>query len=687
MKKVINSSLLLAGLLAVSSCQEAPKDAKATNADVTSGKGFDLTNLDTSVDPCTDFYQYAVGSWLKNNPVPSTESRWGSFEYLREENNKKIDDIIKEVAAVTDAKKGSDEQLISALYNSYMDEERIEEIGVKAIEADLKRIKNIKNRKDLMDYMMHSRVYGLGSPFSFYVGSDSKDSNSNIVHVGQGGLGMPDRDYYTNTDERSKKIRAEYIDHLEKMFVLLGDSKKEASKNAKTIMEIETQFAENSMTRVEQRDPQATYNKMTVEELKKISSFDWDTYFDGIHVANFNELIVSQPKFMTAFAKIQSKTSLEDWKTYYRWHLVDGTASMMSSDFVNQNFKFFSTVLNGIDEMKPRWKKGINMVNGSLGETLGKIYVKKHFSEDSKERLGNMIENLKVAFSQRIEQLDWMSEETKSQALVKLESFNYKIGYPDNWRDYSSLDLSSETLVQNSMEISKHAYMRMVNELTKPVDKTRWFMNPQTINAYYSPSYNEIVFPAAILQPPFFDASADDAINYGGIGAVIGHEFTHGFDDQGCQYNGQGNLANWWTKEDYSQFGDRSLVVIEQFNDYEPLEGLHVNGELTLGENIADLGGLTLAYYALENSLKGKSSPKEIDGFTYQERFFLGWANVWKNNIKEEALRYRIVNDPHSPGEYRVNGPVSNMVEFQKAFECKASDAMIRTGEKQAKIW
>lgn len=687
MKKVISSSLLFAGILAVSSCQQAPKDYKAIKTDSQSGKGFDLTNLDTSVDPCTDFYQFAVGSWLQNNPVPATESRWGSFEFLREENNKQINAIIKEVAAAKNAAKGSDEQLISALYNSYMDEEHIEKVGVHALDVELNRINNIKNKKSLMDYMIHSRMYGLGSPFSLYVSSDSKDSNSNIVHVGQGGLGMPDRDYYTNTDERSENIRKEYIDHLEKMFVLLGDSEKRASQNAQTVMAIETKLAKSSMTRVEQRDPKATYNKMTVEELNAIAAFDWDTYFTGIMLPEFKELIVEQPEFMKSFGEIQAKTSLEDWKTYYRWHLVDGTAGMMSSDFVNQNFKFFSTVLNGIDEMKPRWKRGINFVNGNLGETLGKIYVKKHFSEASKERVGEMIENLKIAFSQRIDQLDWMSEETKAQALVKLESFNYKIGYPDEWRDYSMLKLSSETLLQNNLEINKHAYMRMVGELNKPVDKTRWFMNPQTINAYYSPSYNEIVFPAAILQPPFFDAAADDATNYGGIGAVIGHEFTHGFDDQGCQYNGEGNLSNWWTDKDYSQFGDRSRVVIEQFNDYEPLEGLHVNGELTLGENIADLGGLTLAYYALQNSLKGKTTPQDIDGFNHNERFFLGWANVWKNNIKEEALRYRVVNDPHSPGQYRVNGPLSNMVEFQNAFGCDASDIMIRTGEEQAKIW
>lgn len=687
MKKVISSSLLFAGLLAVSSCQEAPKDYTAIKTDSQSGKGFDLTNLDTTADPCTDFYQYAIGSWLKNNPVPATESRWGSFEYLREENNKQINAIIEEVASVKDAAKGSDEQLLSALYNSYMDEKRIEKIGIHALDVELNRINSIKNKKQLMDYMIHSRIYGLGSPFSFYVSSDSKDSNSNIVHIGQGGLGMPDRDYYSNTDERSEKIRTEYIDHLEKMFVLLGDSKKRAAQNAQTVMTIESELASHSMTRVEQRDPKVTYNKMSVKELKGIASFDWDNYFDGIQAPKFNELIVSQPKFITAFAAMQEKVSLEDWKTYYRWHLVDGSASMMSSDFVNQNFKFFSTVLNGIDEMKPRWKRGINVVNGSLGETLGKIYVKKHFSEASKARLGTMIENLKVAFSQRIEQLDWMSAETKAQALKKLESFNYKIGYPDSWRDYSTLNLSSETLLQNTFELNKHGYMRMVSELGKPVDKTRWFMNPQTINAYYSPNYNEIVFPAAILQPPFFDADADDAMNYGGIGAVIGHEFTHGFDDQGCQYNGAGNLSNWWTDQDYSQFGDRSRIVIEQFNDYEPLEGLHVNGELTLGENIADLGGLTLAYYAFQNSLKGNAAPQDIDGFSPDERFFLGWANVWKNNIKDEALRYRVVNDPHSPGQYRVNGPLSNMVEFQNAFGCAPEDAMIRTGEEQAKIW
>ncbi len=667
-------------------CNEPAKmeETTAVNAE----KPFDLANMNTKVDPCIDFYEYAIGSWLKNNPIPETESRWGSFEYLREQNSAKLKSLLAELKQNTTAEKGSDAQLVRDFYASALDSAKAEELGKSPILGELAKIESIQSKTDLFDYLMHARTHSVGSPFSFYITADSKNSTENIATLAQGGLGLPDKDYYRNEEAKMQEIRKQYLIHLEKMFLLIGEDEATAKSAATVIMNIETQLADLSMSRVERRDPIKTYNKMSVEALTQLTNgFDWEKYFAGIGAEGLAELNVAQPEFIKGFAELFNTISVEDWKTYQTWNLVNGASSYLSTDFVKQDFYFYSTVLNGVDKMKPRWKTALSKLNGSFGETFGKLYVEKYFAESSKQNIANLIENLRKSFRARINQLEWMSKETKDKAMEKLNSFTYKIGYPDKWKDYSKLDIKSDALFANILQVRARHYQEMIEKIGKPVDKTEWHMSPQTINAYYNPLYNEVVFPAAILQPPFYNSEADDALNYGGIGAVIGHEFTHGFDDKGCLYNSMGNLENWWTDQDLDKFNGRAQMIIDQYSGYEALEGLHVNGALTIGENIADLGGLTLAYHALEMAYEGKDKPADIDGFNYKQRVFLGWANVWKNNIKDKALLTRIKSDSHSPGRFRVNGTLANMVEFQEAFTCKDEDPMINSGEKRAVIW
>lgn len=669
-------------------CNEPVETEKMASSVTKKEKAFDLENMNSDMNPCTDFYEYAIGSWLKNNPIPETESRWGSFEYLRDQNNLKLKSLLADLKNNSTAKKGEDAQLVRDYYVAALDSATVEALGKKPIEGQLAKIDKINSHKDLFEYLKHARTHSLGSPFSFYITADSKNSTENIATLAQGGLGLPDRDYYFNEDDKMVEIRKQYLIHIEKMFMLLGEDQATATKNATAIMDIESALAKISMTRVERRDPIKTYNKMSVKELQSMASgFQWSNYLEGIGAKGISELNVSQPDFFKNFAKMFNTVSVEDWKTYQTWNLINGASNYLSSDFVKQDFYFYSTVLNGVDKMKPRWKVALNMLNGGFGETFGKLYVEKYFAESSKENVANLIENLRKAFRARIGQLEWMSADTKTKALEKLNSFTYKIGYPDVWEDYSDMDIKPDALFANVIQVRARGFKEMMDKLGKPVDKTEWHMTPQTINAYYNPLYNEVVFPAAILQPPFYNADADDAINYGGIGAVIGHEFTHGFDDKGCLYNSTGNLENWWTETDFDKFNGRAQVIIDQYNGYEAIEGLNVNGALTLGENIADLGGLTLAYHALEMAYEGKEKPADIDGFTYKQRVFLGWANVWKNNIKDEALLTRIKSDTHSPGRFRVNGVLANMPEFKEAFSCKNEDQMINSGDKRAEIW
>lgn len=649
---------------------------------------FDIANIDSSYAPCENFYLFAAGNWINNNPVPSTESRWGSFNVLFEENNKKLKAILEEAMSNKDKKKGSVEQLVGDFYYAAMDSNKVEQLGFSPVQPELDEIDALTDKAALKDLITRNQLTGGQGIFGFYVGQDSKNSEVYIAYLTQSGLGMPDRDYYLNADEKSTETREAYREHVQKMFELIGSTADEAGAAAQTVLDVETKLAEISMTRTERRDVEKTYNKMKVEELSAMTSeMNWNEFFDKIEAKGVKEVVVRQPDFVKKADQLLASVPLESWKTYLKWHVIDQAAPYLHSAVVEQNFEFFGKTLRGTKELKPRWKRSMNAVNSYLGEPLGKLFVERHFPDSSKKEVANMVENLRAVYKERVRQLDWMSEETKEKALEKLDAFNYKIGYPDKWEDYSSVDISPENFYRNIKNTSKFAYMDMVEKLGQPVDKDEWFMTPQTVNAYYSSSHNEIVFPAGILQPPFYNKDADPAVNYGGIGGVIGHEFTHGFDDQGSKFDAAGNLNNWWTEEDRKRFEAKANVVVEQFNTYEPLDSMHINGHLTLGENLADLGGLTLAYHAMEKFYEGKEKPKNIDGFDHRQRFFLGWVNVWKNSITEEELRNRIITDPHSPGEYRVMGPLSNMKEFSEAFGCSPGDPMVRGDEERAVVW
>lgn len=686
MNKII--SLSCAAALIFTACESDKKSTQEESSKKQEEQlvqGFDLSNLDTTVAPCENFYQYAIGGWLAKNPVPSTESRWSSFNVVNDSNNLKLKTILEDYAA-SEHEAGSMKQKIGDFYTSIMDSTHAEELGYSPIDAELKKIDALTTKEEVINLLAHHKSIGVNSLFSIYVGQDDKNSEQYITHLSQSGLGLPDRDYYTKSDQKSKEIQAAYQTHIGKMFSLIDAEDSEAI--AQQVYTIEKTLAEASMTRVERRDPNKTYNKMTLAELKSsYNNIPWSTYFKAVGVNDVQEVIVGQPGFFEVASAQVNTLSLDEWKVYLKWRLIDTYASELSSDFVNQNFDFYGKTLSGTKEMKPRWKRALRKINGNVGQLLGKAFVERHFSKAAKEEVSRMVENLRAVFRSRIENLEWMSEETKGKALEKLASFNKKIGYPDKWRDYSDLVIVADNQVQNVMNSRKFNFNYMINKLGKPIDKDEWFMSPQTVNAYYSSSKNEIVFPAGILQPPFYSKSADAALNYGGIGAVIGHEFTHGFDDQGSKYDAKGNLENWWTEDDRARFDARAQKVVDQFDGFEVLDSVFVNGKLTLGENIADLGGATLAFHALEKELAESGEVEKIDGFTYQQRFFLGWAQVWHMNMTEEELRKRIATDPHSPGEYRVIGPLANMPEFAEAFNCEAGDPMVNTDSTKAIIW
>jgi putative endopeptidase len=648
---------------------------------------FDLANIDSTAIPCEDFYQYAIGNWQKNNPVPETEGRWGSFNILNEANNLKLKAIIEEASA-SNGKKGTPKQQVGDFYTAAFDSTNADKLGITPINDLLKKIDAVKDVQSLVETMAFLKVKGSGSIFSYYVYIDAKNSTQNTFYLSQGGLGLPDRDYYFPADDRGKNILAEYQKHIEATFKLAKESEEVAKANAKSIVSLESDLAKVSMTKVERRDPIATYNKMTVDELQKLTPvFDWKSLFSSAKINGVNELVVGQPNFFKALNQITKKYTIEQWKAYLKWHLLNDFSPYLSSDFEQQNFAFYSTTLRGVKEMKPRWKRALENSNNFVGEQIGKLFVEKHFPEEQKKRVLGYIHNIGEVFKERVAKLEWMSDSTKTKALDKLSKFTYKIGYPDKWKDYSSIEIVKDNFVQNMMNVRAFEYAEMMGKLGKPVDKTEWGMTPQTINAYYNPTMNEIVFPAAILQPPFFNPDADDAVNYGGIGGVIGHEFSHGFDDQGSQFDGDGNLKNWWSDEDRKNFDHLTGKLVDQFNGFHVVDNTYVNGQLTLGENIADLAGITLSYYALLKSYEGKAEPKPIDGFTYKQRFFLGWAQVWASNIKdEEAVRLANV-DPHSPTKYRVLGPLTNLVEFEQAFGCKHGDKMVASDSLKVKIW
>ncbi len=651
-------------------------------------KGYSHQHMDSTANCCEDFYQYAVGGWIKNNPIPNTESRWGAFNILQKENEKKLkiilDDLLKDEKKYS---KGSDEQLLKAFYQSTLDTLTVNQLGFKPILKEWKKIDALNKIEDIAALIGNQKQRGFGNLFSFYVSIDAKNSQKNIVYMGQGGLSLPDVDYYTKEDEKSKNIRNEYSKHIQNMFNLANVYK--TSNAAQTILNIETDLAKISMTRTERRDPDKTYNLYQYNQfVKEFNYINWGQFFKTVSRTSINEMVISQPQFFAKLGDLLKKYSLNDWKTYMKWHVLSGKAGVLSKDFQNESFRFNATVLKGTTQMKPISERSVNMVNAYLGETLGKAFVKQHFSEASKKEVSQMVENLRAVFKERIQNLDWMSDSTKSKAIAKLDAFTYKIGYTEKWKDYSKAKIEHNKLYENIISISEISFGMMMSKLGKPIDKTEWGMTPQTVNAYYNSSRNEIVFPAGILQEPFYSPEADDALNYGGIGAVIGHEFSHGFDDKGSKYDKDGNLKNWWSAEDRVKFEQKTKKIVEQFNRFEVLDSVFINGSMTQGENIADFAGLTLSYYALKKQYQlTKPNGKELDGFSWQQRFFLGWSLVWAQNISEKELRNRIITDPHSPGMYRVLGPLANMPEFWEAFSCGDQTKMKAQPEYLVKIW
>lgn len=684
MNKHVLNFTALATALALVSCKG---DIKKENASVMSA-GFDINNMDQTVEPSEDFYKFVNGNWIKNNPVPASESRWGSFNELQEKNTAKLKTILEEAAADKSAAPGSNKQKIGDFYSLAMDSVKLNKEGASPLKEEFAIIEKIKTKDDVLKEIAHLHSIGVSALFIGYVGQDPKISTLYIPQLYQAGIGLPDRDYYTKTDDNTKGIQKAYKEHLVNMFKLLGDKEAVAQKNAETVYAMETRFAAASMTNVELRDPEKQYNKKTYTELAALTpNINWMTYLTGVGVHQITDVIVCQPEFFKEVYYSFDKVPVEDWKTYLRWTLIDQTADKLSDEFVNEDFKFNGTIIEGTPTIKPRWKRALKATDESLGDALGQQFVEKYFSEESKKRVAQMVENLIVAYKERIHTRDWMSEATKTQAYAKLDKVMKKFGYPDKWKDYSTLDIKEDSYVQNCMRANNYLFKEMINKLGKPVDRTEWGMTAPTINAYYNPSMNEIVFPAGIMQPVFFNPDADDAVNYGCMGAIIGHELTHGFDDQGAQFDADGNLKNWWTAEDLKKFKEKTSMLVKQYNDYDAIEGLHVNGELTLGENIADLGGLTIAYYALKKSMEGKPTPEKIDGFTPEQRFFMSWAQGWRGNMRPEYLKNMIQTNPHSPGNFRGNGPLTNMPEFYEAFGIKEGDKMYRPKEQRVEIW
>ncbi len=649
---------------------------------------FDVAGMDPKTSACADFYQYANGGWLAANPIPAAYSAWGVGNVLDEKNREVLHQILEAAAKNTAAKKGSNEQKVGDYYGACMDETKVEAEGLKPIQAELDLIAKINDQAALQKEFGHLHSMGLNAGFFSGSTQDFKNSAEVIAGIFQGGLGLPDRDYYTKTDDKSKTIRDEYLRHVARMFELMGEDPAKAAGEAQTVMALETKFAEASKTRVERRDPEKNYHRMTLAQIRDVApTFEWPAYFQTLGLAQKADVNVAQPEFFKTFDQQLTATPIADWQTYLRWHLINTTASALSSKFVDEDFHFKGTVLQGAKENLPRWKRCVAATDRALGEALGEVYVQKAFPPAAKARALEMVRNLEAALKSDISSLSWMGDATRKQAIVKLDAFLNKIGYPDKWRDYSSLSVDRTSYVANRLRVGVFNERRDWNKVGKPVDRTEWVMSPPTVNAYYNPQINEIVFPAGILQPPYFDANADDALNYGGIGSVIGHEMTHGFDDQGRQFDATGNLANWWSDADLKAFKERAQCVIDQFNGFEVEKGLNENGKLVVGESIADLGGLVLAYAAFQKSMEGKPRPANIDGFTPEQRFFLGYARGWANNIRPEFARLLVNVDPHPLAKFRVNGPLSNMPQFAAAFQCKDGDPMLRAEKNRCVIW
>jgi putative endopeptidase len=649
--------------------------------------GFDFSNLDRTASACQDFNQFANGGWVAKNPIPPEYSVWGNFTKLAEHNNEELHQILEGLLKKKTLAPGN-EQKSADFYRSCMDEPTIEAAGTKPLEPEFQRIDQINDVLSLEDEIARFHAHRVPAVFGFGATQDFKDSTTIIAQAVQGGLGLPDRDYYLSDDPKMKDTRAEYQKHVARTFELLGDSSDRAAAEAATVMKVETKLAENSATRVQRRSPEANYHPMLKAQLIEMTpDFDWGRYFRNIGMPEIAKVNVGQPDFFKAADKLLVSIPIDDWKTYLRWHFVNAASNTLSSKFVAETFNFNGRYLNGTKEMQPRWKRCVASTDRALGEALGDLYVQKTFTPKARLRARTMVQNLISALRDDLTTLSWMSDETRKKAVAKLEAFQRKIGFPDKWRNYEALKIDKGPYYNNALSVGEFEFKRNLGKIGKPVDRTEWGMTPPTVNAYYNPSMNEIVFPAGILQPPFYDPKADDAFNYGGIGAVIGHEMTHGFDDQGAKFDALGNLVMWWTPDDYKKFTARTDCVAKQFDSFEVEPGLHQNGRLVLGESVADLGGLTVAYAAYQKSLQGKPRPKDINGFTPEQRFFLGWAQIWSQNIRIEAARLRNATDPHPLGRFRVNGPLSNMPQFAAAYGCKAGDPMNRPADQRCQIW
>jgi endothelin-converting enzyme/putative endopeptidase len=645
--------------------------------------GFSIDSIDRSVSPCTNFYQYACGTWMQNNPIPADQSAWGRFSALHERNQVILRDILETAKATTG--RGSTEQKIGDYYSACMDEKAIEAKGTEPLQPYFARVDALKDRKALTAELVRLHTAGIGAMFSTGSEQDMKNAEEVIARVDQGGLGLPERDYYFKDDPKSVAVRKEYVAHVRRMFELLGNKPELAGAMAKTVMDIETGLAKGHLDVTSRRDPAKIYHRMGIAELAALApSIDWKTYLAGIG-APVQNLNVAVPEFFRTLEQSIGSVPLDDWKTYLKWHIVSAAAPLLPSAFVNENFAFYGKTLTGARELRPRWKRCVQYTDTDLGEALGRKYVELTFGQQGKERTVAMVRALERALGRDIRELDWMTPETKKRAAEKLHAITNKIGYPEKWRDYSALEIRAGDAMGNSLRSNTFEFRRQIAKIGKPVDKQEWYMTPPTVNAYYDPQNNNINFPAGILQPPFYDNKMDTPVNMGGIGAVIGHELTHGFDDEGGQFDAKGNLANWWTEQDAKEFAKRTECIEKQYGEYTATDDLKLNGKLTLGENVADNGGLRIAWMALLDMLGG--TPKEdTDAFTPEQRFFLGWGQIWCENQRPESLRLRTQTDPHSPAEWRVNGTVSNMPEFWKAFGCTEGQPMVR-GTRACRVW
>lgn len=654
-------------------------------------QAINLDYMDSTVRPQDDFFQFVNGNWIDQTEIPADQGRWGSFNELREFNNEAVLKVLEKAMADPEFGEGTDQKKAVDFYQIGMDSLLAEERGAAPLQRWFEEIEQIKDVETLQQYLEKRQQYGGGGFFSLGVNTDLKDSERMALYITQGGLGLPDRDYYLGANEKFEEIKDKYQAHIVASFLLIGYAEEEAASASENILELETRLAKSSKSRIEMRDPEGRYNKYKVADMQKLTpSIHWADYLTAID-ADTDEIIISTPAFMEELERILKDLPVSAWQQYLKWKVVSAAAPYLSHDFVQNNFDFFGKELQGTEEMRPRWKRVLATTEGAAGEAIGKLYTEEYFPQEAKDRANEMVANILEAMGERIQQLEWMSSETKEKALEKLATFSVKIGFPDKWKDYGDLvvDGNPETAsyIENVWNASNYRFKDNIQKLGKPIDKDEWFMTPQTVNAYYNPPWNEIVFPAGILQPPFYNYKADAAINYGGIGAVIGHEISHGFDDQGSRYDANGNLQNWWQEEDLKNFGERTGKLVAQYDAYEPLEGVNVQGQLTLGENIGDLGGLLVAFDGLQKYFQDHGRPDLIDGFTPEQRFFISWATIWRMKSRDEALRTQIQTDPHSPAQYRANGPLVNIDAFYDAFDVREGDGMYKPDEDRVRIW